>query len=121
MAQLGTNLIQQDKWIAAEPILRECLAVREKTQPGAWNTFNTRSQLGGALLGQGKYAMAETLIVQGYEGMKAREAEIPAPGKARLTEAAERLVRLYEQWGRPVQAAEVEGPVWPNRPGREDA
>jgi tetratricopeptide (TPR) repeat protein len=102
---LGLNLIQQAKWSEAEPVLRECLAVRLKTMPDAWNTFNTRSQLGGALLGQGKYAEAESLVVEGYEGMKTREATIPATGKPRLTEAAERLVRLYEQWGRPDEAA----------------
>jgi len=33
-------------------VLRECVAIREKTQPDAWTTFNTQSMLGGALLGQ---------------------------------------------------------------------
>ncbi len=35
------------------------------------------SLLGGALLGQGRYAEAEPLVIGGYEGMKAREAKIP--------------------------------------------
>ena len=39
----------------AEPFLRECLAIREKTQADDWKTFNTRSLLGGSLLGQKKY------------------------------------------------------------------
>ena len=34
----------------AEPLLRECLAIRERTQADAWTTFNTKSLLGGALL-----------------------------------------------------------------------
>ena len=106
MAALGSNLIQQRKWVEAEPILRECLAIREKAQPDDWSTFNTRSQLGGSLLGQKKFADAEPLILAGYEGMKAREAKIPAPGKPRLTEAAERVVQLYEAWGKTDQAAE---------------
>ena len=38
------------------------------------------SQLGEALSGQGRYAEAEPLVVGGYEGMKAREAKIPAGG-----------------------------------------
>ena len=84
LAALGSNLIQQKKWAEAEPILRECLAIREKAQPDDWNTFNTRSQLGGSLLGQNKFAEAEPLILAGYEGLKAREAKIPAPGKPRL-------------------------------------
>ena len=106
MAPFGLSLIQQGKWTEAEPVLRECLAIREKSQPDEWTTFNTRSLLGGSLLGQKKYAEAEPLIVSGYEGMKAREARIPAPGKPRLTEAAERVVQLYEAWGKKDKAAE---------------
>jgi hypothetical protein len=56
--------------------------------------------LGEALLGQKKYVEAEPLLVQGYEGMKRREAEIPLQGKIRLSEALERLVRLYDAWGK---------------------
>ena len=63
------------------------------------------SLLGGALLGQGRYAEAEPLVVAGYEGMKAREARIAVPERSRLREAAERVVRLYEAWGKPEQAA----------------
>jgi hypothetical protein len=62
------------------------------------------SLLGGALLGQGRHAEAGPLIVQGYEGMKARESRIPAFGKFLLHEGAERVVRLYEAWGKPEEA-----------------
>ena len=58
--------------------------------------------LGGALLGQKKYAEAEPLLLAGYEGMKQREKTIPALGNIRLPEALERLVDLYTDW----QAAE---------------
>jgi tetratricopeptide (TPR) repeat protein/tRNA A-37 threonylcarbamoyl transferase component Bud32 len=105
LAALGLNLIQQRKWTEAEPVLRECLATREKAQPDDWSTFNTRSALGGSLLGQKKFAEAEPLILAGYEGLKAREAKIPAPHRARLREAAERAVRLYEGWNKPDQTA----------------
>ena len=106
MASWGLSLLQQGKWTEAEPVLRGCLAIREKVQPNEWTTFNTRSLLGGSLLGQKKYAEAEPLIVAGYEGMKAREAKIPPPGRPRLTEAAERVARLYEEWGKKDKAAE---------------
>jgi serine/threonine protein kinase len=104
MASLGSNLIEQQKWTEAETILRECLAIRQKAQPDDWSAFNTRSQLGGSLMGQKKFAEAEPLILAGYEGLKARVARIPAPGKPRLTEAAERVIRLYEAWDKPEQA-----------------
>ena len=44
-------------------------------------TFHTRSLLGGALLGQKKYADAEPLLTTGYEGMKQREQTMPAPNR----------------------------------------
>jgi serine/threonine protein kinase len=90
----------------AEPILRECLAIREKALPDDWITFYTRSQLGGNLLSQKKYAEAEPLILQGYDGVKARETKIPPLNKKYLTEAAERVVELYQAWGKPEKAAE---------------
>ena len=53
---------------------RECLLIREKTEPDAWTTFNTKSLLGGSLLGQKNYSGAEPLLLAGYEGMQEREA-----------------------------------------------
>jgi hypothetical protein len=61
--------------------------------------------LGEALLGQQKYAQAEPLLTAGYEGMKKREATVPPESKSRLPLALDRLVRLYEAWGKPDEAA----------------
>src|SRR5262249_42490967 len=85
--------------------LRECLAIRQRIQPDDWTTFDTRSLLGEALLGQKKYAEAEPLLLEGNEGMKKREAQIPPESRPRLTRALERLVRLYESWGKKDKAA----------------
>jgi tetratricopeptide (TPR) repeat protein len=105
LAQVSSILLQVKACVEAEPLLRECLAIREKTQPDVWNTFGARSMLGGALLGQKKCAEAEPLILGGYEGMKRREATIPPQGKVYLTQALERLVQLYEATAKPDQAA----------------
>jgi hypothetical protein len=78
MSWLGVNLLKQEKASEAEPLLRECLAIREKAMPDDWQRFSAMSLLGGAMLGHGKYAAAEPLVVGGYEGMKARAAKIPA-------------------------------------------
>jgi eukaryotic-like serine/threonine-protein kinase len=80
----------------AEPLLRACLPVLEQQQPDAWTTFSTQSLLGAALLGQKKYAEAEPLLVQGYEGMKQRVGKMRLHDRVRLTEALERLVQMYE-------------------------
>ncbi len=44
-------------------------------------------------------------MLAGYDGMKRQEGKIPAQGKVRLTEAAERLVQLYETTGKQRDAA----------------
>ena len=82
LAQIGLSLLQQKKWTEAEPLLRECLAIREKTQPDVWSTFNTQSLLGGALLGQKKYAEAEPLLADGLRGDEAAGEDDPAAGPA---------------------------------------
>jgi tetratricopeptide (TPR) repeat protein len=105
LAELGSNLLQQQKWAAAESTLRGCLAIRQKLAPDAWTTSNTESMAGGSLVGQKKYVEAEPLLIKGYEGLKAKAKEIPSHGRMRLPEAAERLVRLYEDWGKPTEAA----------------
>jgi eukaryotic-like serine/threonine-protein kinase len=104
LASLGHDLLKQQKYVDAEETLRECLAIREKTEPGVWNTFNTKSQLGESLLGQKKYTEAEHQLLQGYEGLKERTAEILLKVRVtRLTEAAERIVRFYEATGQDSQ------------------
>jgi len=100
-ASVSLSLLDQKQWTAAEPLLRECLAIREKTQPDAWTTFSTQSMLGGALLGQKKYIDAEPLLLKGYEGMKKREKTIPEQGKVRVTEAIDRLIELYTATKKP--------------------
>jgi serine/threonine protein kinase/Tfp pilus assembly protein PilF len=104
LAMLGKLLLRQQQYCTAEPLLRECLAIREQKLPDDWSRYNALSMLGGALLGQKKYADAEPLLLQGYEGMKQREAKIPPQGKVRLVEATERLVRLYEATNQPEKA-----------------
>ena len=85
---------------AAEPLLREYVAIREKKNPDDWRTFETRSMLGDSLLRQNKYADAEPILLEGYEGMKARESKIPAPYKKRLSDAGARIVALYRACGK---------------------
>jgi eukaryotic-like serine/threonine-protein kinase len=96
LAVKSQSLLAEKQWAEAEPLIRQCLATREKMQPDAWSTFNAQSMLGGALLGQKQYAEAEPLLLAGYEGMKQREKSIPPEGNIRLPEAVERLVQLYE-------------------------
>jgi tetratricopeptide (TPR) repeat protein len=107
---LAGTLLLQKKPAAAESILRESLAILRRKQPDAQGTFHTQSLLGSALLGQQRYADAEPLLVRGYQGLSR---SVPAPGQKnydpriwqRLLDALERLVQLYDAWGRPSEAA----------------
>jgi hypothetical protein len=101
LASYSLVLMEIKGYVKAEPLLRECLAIREKKEPEVWSTFYARSLLGSALLDQKKYAEAEPLLVKGYEGMKAREKNIPPQGKDRLPETLDRLIDLYTATNKP--------------------
>jgi eukaryotic-like serine/threonine-protein kinase len=66
----------------------------------------TQSVLGEALVGQKKYSDAEPLLLQGYRGLKEKENLIDGNRTRTLTEAAQRLVVLYTDWGKPDSAAQ---------------
>ena len=106
LAQLGGALLKVAKPAEAASALRECLALREKNEPGGWTTFNAKSLLGEALVGQKKHAEAEALLLAGYRGLKERQDKIPPPvRRQRLEEALGRLVQLYDATGRKDEAA----------------
>jgi serine/threonine protein kinase len=87
-----------DEAVAA---LRESLDIRERLQPDDWQTFDTRSVLGGMLLEAKQYAEAEPLINNGYEGLYQRRDQIPLALKPHLKTALERQIRLYQLTNRP--------------------
>jgi serine/threonine protein kinase/tetratricopeptide (TPR) repeat protein len=102
-----TNLARAylgDKPAQAERLLRQALAVLERKSPDDWQNFETRSVLGDSLLGQKLYVEAEPFLLQGYQGMKARETTVPARSKRRLAEAGQRIVTLYIAWCKPDKA-----------------
>jgi non-specific serine/threonine protein kinase/serine/threonine-protein kinase len=109
---LGQLHLEAGQPSEAEPLLREALAIQEKApREGDWEAANARSLLGGCLSVQGRHAEAEPLLVQGYEGLKKDGDNTPAayaagtPGSRRLSGALERLVQLYDAWGKKDEAA----------------
>jgi tetratricopeptide (TPR) repeat protein len=97
---LGDCLMCQGNYSKAESVLHVAPAARERMDAEGWETAWARSLLGGALVGQRKYADAEPLLVAGYSGMKEREMRIPVPERTKLTEALDRVVQLYDAWGK---------------------
>jgi eukaryotic-like serine/threonine-protein kinase len=95
LSALGANLLEQQKWAEAEPLLRESLAIWDAKRPDDWSRFDAQSRLGGSLLSQKKYAEAERWLLSGYNGLKAREAKLPVSSVSRLSRALQRLLDLY--------------------------
>src|SRR5262249_45863285 len=86
-----------------EPLLRECLEIRRKVLPkGHWLTADAESVIGACLFARGCYTDAELLLLSGYEHLKAAP-QVPIE---QLPKAGDRLIRLYEAWGKPENAAE---------------
>ena len=116
LSSLGSCLVHLDKGAEAEPILRESLSLREAAEPDAWTTFENRSLPGTALLSQRRFEAAESLIVSGYEGLKAREGAIPASRKSPcLSQAADRVVRVLRAMGQARPGGRVEVENWYRR------
>ncbi len=100
------TLNQLMRWEEAEADAREAVSIRQELMADEWGYFNALSHLGASLLGQGKHAEAEPVLVDGYRGLDERDSQIPAMHRLRvLKEAASRLVKLYEAWDKPDEAA----------------
>jgi serine/threonine protein kinase len=78
--------------------------LRRKIQIHDWTVYDKRWRLGGLLLSWKKYAEAEPLLLNGYQGLKECRDKIPAKNKGSLTRALERLIGLYEATDKKDQA-----------------
>jgi tetratricopeptide (TPR) repeat protein len=102
----GAIRIALGKFVEAEPDLRWAFAIRRTTSPDDWANELVRSLLGGCLAAKRNFAEAEPHLLESYEGMRARLGSIPEASRGRLAEAGERIVQLYEAWGKPEKAAD---------------
>src|SRR5580700_6317936 len=105
-ADLALACISQGKFAESEPLAREAMEFNRKKQPDDWQGFRAETLLGASLAGQKKYADAEPLLLEGYQGMLARKDKIEVPSWYHLDRAREWIVQLYQAWGKPDNAAE---------------
>ncbi len=98
-------LIAQEKYADAEQLARGNLPGKVWMRAEEdWHTADTRSLLGESLVGQGQYEEAEPHLLEGHAGL---DATTPIGRRRRhLPPSVERLVHLYEAWGKPDKAAE---------------
>jgi Flp pilus assembly protein TadD len=113
LESLGRLQLGQQRYAEAEAHLREALSRLEKKNSETWERYDTESMLGASLAGRGEFGKAEPLLLSGYQGLSSRASTIPAPNRPSLDHAGERIVRLYQAWGKPEQAAD-----WRSRLGR---
>jgi hypothetical protein len=106
MTSLGKVLLLQRKYADAESVLRNDCNAYQKAQADTWQRSFCESLLGASLAGQKKFASAEPLLISGYDGLTQREAKMGATDRSNLKEARERIVELYQDWGKPEKAAE---------------
>jgi tetratricopeptide (TPR) repeat protein len=105
VANLALVYVSEGKFAESERLARQTLEFDEKNQPDDWERFRAESLLGASLSGQKKYAEAEPLLLDGYQGMLARKEKMGAPNLYHLEHAREWLAQLYQSWGKREKAA----------------
>jgi tetratricopeptide (TPR) repeat protein len=106
LVAMGQSYRMQNRYADAEIVYREALEIRQKVYPGGdYRIAKTQSFLGAALAGQGRYSEAEALFLAAYEQLATGSAPAVSDGDAQPTTTANRLVQLYDAWGKPKEAA----------------
>ena len=113
LVEHSESLMQEGRFPEAASSLRACLAVRQKAMPeDHWLIAETMNQLGAAVAGEGSFAEAEPLLIEGYAAME-QDPGVPPDRKYR---AIRRIIRLYQLWDRADEASR-----WRRRLGEEAA
>ena len=98
---LGRILVGKGNPAAAEPLLREAVARYRETLPqGRVRIARAQSELGVCLVALGNYDEAEQLLLESFAAVSGGGTE---HGTLK-SQALERLVDLYEAWGKPEAA-----------------
>ena len=105
-ASLALAYQSQGKFAESEALAHEAVEFNRKRQPDDWQRFDAESLLGASLAGQKKYAEAEPLLLEGYQGIAGRKDRIDVQDWYHVDLARERIVQLYQAWGKPAKAAE---------------
>jgi tetratricopeptide (TPR) repeat protein len=103
LCALGWLRAQTGQAQEGERLLREGLVICRRAWPANhWVPADVQSRLGGCLTKLGQFKEAETLLLTCYQALQDARG---TPPRRRL-EALERIVKLYEAWGKPAKAAQ---------------
>jgi serine/threonine protein kinase/Tfp pilus assembly protein PilF len=94
--------------VRAEDLAKQALALLERVPARLqWRRADVESVLGEALIAQGRFEEAERRLLQSHILL---DEQTQGRDRRYVEEARERLVRLYETWGRPQEAAKFRRP-----------
>ncbi len=116
LSALARNLLHQQRWSDAEPLLRECVAILPEGRTRRLVLLRLAEHARrvtpvAAPLRRGRTGARDRLRGDGL----ATSRQSPCQQRSRLREAAERVVRLYEAWNKPQDAA-----AWKSKVGMPD-
>jgi tetratricopeptide (TPR) repeat protein len=104
LQQLASCLVEQERFDEAYELAGAARQILLSALPeGHWLTALAASAEGAALAGLQRYAEAEVLLVDSYTVLSNDARAM----QALVDKAGERLVALYEAWGKPEKAAEI--------------
>ena len=98
--------LQQERFADAESTSRELLTAYQESAPDNWRRIYTQAILGASLVGERKYEEAEPILTSAYDGLVEKRESMLAEFRPTIAGWGERIVAMYESWGRPEKAAE---------------
>ncbi len=100
LMELGRVMLESGDAVGAEPLLREGVEIRRQAVERPGRVASAESRLGRCLTLLGRYEEAEEILLRCYPVLRDEYGDEDSLTRV----AAERIVQLYEAWGRPDRA-----------------
>ena len=86
-------------------LIQDALRIQEKADPENWKTAVSHSVMGEIYTGMRDFDRAVPLLLAAQKALMAKRNEIlPFARESIMRDAVNRLVLLYETWGKPAEA-----------------
>ncbi len=121
LISLASHLESRGEHAEGESIARQALSIYDAhgSRPGDSDPSKAHSILGACLLGQGRFAEAEPLLIRGYQELLT--SPYAGPGHRTTQDALSRIVSLYEAWGQTDRVAEFRADLASSTPPDGDS
>jgi non-specific serine/threonine protein kinase/serine/threonine-protein kinase len=117
IADLGWIQFHRQKYTDSEATLREGLQSYVHIQSDTWERYNIESMLGAVLVASKRYGEAEPYLLRSDEKLRERKPEnVVESGFTGEVVPGERIITLYQEWGKPEKVAEWRQKLLTNKP-----